>query len=180
MFMPLRGDSKKNTLFSDHIEPNLPVRDLWESLLPLHLRVQNPLYSESIPADFKRLRDQVYVHLRSILSAVRKCGRYVFAENPERLGGYKSPLTRKNSKRIAGKKAGDGGDGEDGKDGSDESDGKDDSDGKDGAKGSDENNANGGAQKPADADNSCFYNPNAPPRTNRFSPGTAHGAREFP
>ena len=54
-------------------------------------------YNES-----KRLRDRAYFHLKEVVDEVRKCGKYLFWRNADRLKGYNSSYLqrRKNKKKT--------------------------------------------------------------------------------
>ena len=46
-------------------------------------------------SDLKKIRDQAFTHLKEAVDKVRKCGRYVFWRNANRLKGYRSDFLRR-------------------------------------------------------------------------------------
>jgi hypothetical protein len=65
----------------------------------------NTINAEALSA--RVLRDRAFVYLEEATGEIRRCGRYVFAENPRRRRGYESAYRRQHRGRAAqrGRKA---------------------------------------------------------------------------
>jgi hypothetical protein len=57
-------------------------------------KAEASFYSEDY-LETKKIRDQAYTHLKEAVDYIRKCGKYVFLRNPDRLKGYRSEYIRK-------------------------------------------------------------------------------------
>jgi hypothetical protein len=57
-------------------------------------KAEASFYSEDY-LETKKIRHQAYTHLKEAVDYIRKCGKYVFLRNPDRLKGYRSEYIRK-------------------------------------------------------------------------------------